>query len=290
MLFRSINNALDAVFARVADESGPAYLWYAMRVQQLPLGLIGVAFSGALLPPLSRAYHSGNLTRYSNFILTSIQRCALLLIPFAFALFITGDTCINLLYGRGDFTDESTLATTYCLWAYSCGLVPMGLILTMAPAFYAREDYRTPTIASALAVGMNIGLNAVLIFGWGMGAASVALATSLSSWFNVLYLGVALEKKQPNLWKDSKIWKKIAGTVGVALFSCVAVVAVDAAFFSENNLLLLIQEKAPQLPHGFSAQALRFGAEAVAFGCPVLLWWWKEFATANKSESRKIAL
>src|SRR5207253_3889598 len=63
-----INNAVDALFARYADPEGPAQLWYGLRLLQLPLALFGIAMSGALLPPLSRAIQAGNKQEYLHFL------------------------------------------------------------------------------------------------------------------------------------------------------------------------------------------------------------------------------
>ena len=75
-----INNALDAVFARYADSEGPAYLWYAIRIQQLPLALFGIAISGAMLPPLSRAIKRGNLFQFQEFMDFALRRSIALML------------------------------------------------------------------------------------------------------------------------------------------------------------------------------------------------------------------
>lgn len=188
-----INSAFDAIFARFAESSGPAYLWYAIRLQQLPLALFGIALSGALLPPLTRAIKEGHALRSSQLLEVAVQRSMLLIIPITAGLFILGYRCLDLLYGYGDFGSHSLLGTTHCLWGYSAGLIPMTLTLIIAPTYYARGDYRTPTIASVVSMILNMALNALFVVKLDLGASSIALATSLSAWVNLAYLMAAME-------------------------------------------------------------------------------------------------
>ena len=139
-----INSACDAIFARLADNSGPAYLWYAIRLQQLPLALFGIAISGALLPPLTRAMKKGYF-RGELLFNVAIDRSMLLILPITGVLFIFGERCVDLLYGYGGFDIQSIQGTTFCLWGYTLGLVPMTLVLILAPVFYAKGNYRAPT-------------------------------------------------------------------------------------------------------------------------------------------------
>jgi putative peptidoglycan lipid II flippase len=183
-----INSALDPLFARHADPSGPAYLWYAIRLQQLPLALFGVALYNALLPPLSRAVKSGDAPLARALLRHATKRTLLLMLPATLAIFALGGLAVQLIYGHGHFTPLDGAHTTRCLWAYGVGLLPATLVLLRTATFYARDDYRTPAIASALAVATNIGLNTLFIFGLHWGCASVALATSLASLVQLLYL------------------------------------------------------------------------------------------------------
>lgn len=190
-----INNAVDAVFARWADPEGPAILWYAIRLQQLPLALFGIAISGALLPPLSRAYKAADYVKFNQFINYAIRKSLLLMIPMTAGLFLLGHYCITLIFGHGNFSSESILKTTHALWGYTCGLIPMAMILVVAPIFYAKGDYRTPSLASTYSMGLNIILNSAMVAIFDLGATSIALATSISAWFNLAYLGIALQRR-----------------------------------------------------------------------------------------------
>ena len=221
-----INNALDSIFARYADAEGPAYLWYAIRMQQLPLALFGVALSGALLPPLTRAIKNGDRASYVHFLDYSLKKTVLFLLPVTVGIFLVGDISIELLYGRGEFLAESTIGTTFCLWAYGIGLIPMGLILILSPAFYAREDFKTPVAASVGSMVLNLVLNAILVLGFGLGAASVAVATSVSAWLNALWLGYSL-KKAAGSYTASDFYPEIFKTMLATAGGTAALIAVD---------------------------------------------------------------
>ncbi|MGE5196280.1 MAG: murein biosynthesis integral membrane protein MurJ [Anaerolineae bacterium] len=179
-----VNSALDAVFARFAAPEGPAYLWYAIRIEQLPLALFGIALSSALLPALSKAICDGDSNRYLRLVRFGLTRSFSLILPCTFGLFVLGVAGVNMLYGRGHFTDTATLNTAICLWGYAMGLVPSVFVLLLAPAFYAKKDYRTPMRAALFSVILNIILNAFLVFILKLGAFSVAVSTSAAAFFN----------------------------------------------------------------------------------------------------------
>lgn len=183
-----INSALDAIFARIADLSGPTFLWYAIRVEQLPLALFGIAISGAALPPLSRAIREGDLDRYRSLLSGSLRQAAALTVPCFFGLFVLGASGLNLLFGRGHFSSNDLRETLLCLWAYGVGMVPASFVLLLAAGCYAKKSYRSPTVASLLSILVNIFLNTFLVFALDWGAVSIALATSASSWLNCALL------------------------------------------------------------------------------------------------------
>jgi putative peptidoglycan lipid II flippase len=189
-----INSALDALFSKMADPSGPAYLWYAIRLEQLPLALFGIALAGALLPPLARALRQETLDEYKKLLGDALRHSLALIVPCTFGLFALGQAGLNLLYGHGDFSAADVLATKGCLWGYALGLIPSVITLILAQGFYARKNYAVPTISSFASVAVNIALNSGLVFGLQWGAVSIALATSISAWVNMAILVVFLRR------------------------------------------------------------------------------------------------
>ncbi len=190
-----INSALDGVFARFDSLEGPAYLWYAIRLEQIPLALFGIALASALLPSLSRAIQSADFAHYHRLLRFALQRSFSLILPCTIGIFVLGASSVNLIYGRGDFDSQTTFQTITCLWGYGMGLVPSVFVILLAPAFYAQKDYKTPMVVSVLSVVLNTALNAAMVFYLDWGALSIAVATSLSSFFNCFFLAHRLAEK-----------------------------------------------------------------------------------------------
>jgi putative peptidoglycan lipid II flippase len=198
-----INNAVDPLFALYADPEGPAWLWYAIRVQQLPLALIGIAFSSAFLPTFSR-HIAQEEKEAAAFTLHSVCfRCSAFILPLSALAFAAAPSAINLLFGRGHFGTESVAGSSLCLMGYALGLLPMALVLVQAPALYALKNYRGAVAASWASMGANILLNSLMVFAFGWGAASVALATSLAAFLNWGILDRILTKRLPQVQVSS---------------------------------------------------------------------------------------
>lgn len=199
-----INSALDAIFSRVASLEGPAYLWYAIRIQQLPIALFGIAVSSALLPPLARALSAEDFSGFRSLMHFSVRRGCNFIIPCMIALFVLASSGVNLLYGRGSFDQEATTQTIYCLWGYGAGLFPTLGVLFLTPAFYSQKNFRTPMWAALVSILANIGLNALFVFVFHWGAFSIALSTSVAAWGNFFLLAYLLGKQ--GLWKEGKFF------------------------------------------------------------------------------------
>lgn len=179
------NSALDPIFARFADLKGPAYLWYAIRIEQLPLALFGVALTGALLPPLTR---TKDPKRRKELLEKALHVAMTMMLICTFGIFALSEVGVNLLFGHGDFSFLDVKQSSLCLWAYGLGLLPSVFVLILASSCYAQKNYRLPTIASLISVGFNLACNALFVFGLGLGAFSIAIATSLSAILNCIIL------------------------------------------------------------------------------------------------------
>lgn len=246
-----VNSAIDGVFARFADLEGPAYLWYAIRIQQLPLALFGIALSSALLPSLSRAVEEGAMERFHSLFSFAKRRIFLFIFPCVVAIFVLGFASVNLLFGRGDFGPNSVTQTTLCLWCYGIGLLPSAFVQIQAQGFYAKKDYWTPAIGFLSASLLNIGLNALLVFYFELGAASIALATSFSAIFNTLYLSRKLGQKsdfQPMI------------KVGIcSLLSGAAVLFIGYFFIGDPTMLL--GKGGVSFPNALAGQLFHLGMQ-----------------------------
>lgn len=265
-----INNALDPLFARFADPEGPAYLWYAIRVQQLPLALFGIAISGALLPPLSRACEAKDWPKFRHFVAMALRRGLALMLPITLAIFLLGDRSINVIYGRGEFDNHATLYTTQCLWGYGAGLIPMTLVLFLAPAFYAQHNYRLPTIASLCSVGLNLALNTLFVFWLDLGAAAVAWSTSFCAWLNFALLAWSLHKNSGSYLSED-FWHHFGKVTLTTIASAAICILAMAALGQAMPLKEIALGLPTSFPRHFSQQAMQLLLPAAIFGAAILM-------------------
>lgn len=191
-----VNSALDAIFARYADLEGPAFLWYAIRLQQLPLALFGIAVANAILPPLSRAAKANDEARFNQYLSYAWKWTLGLMLPITGAIFLFGGWAVKMIYQHGDFGPEAAKMTLYCLEGYTIGLIPMALTICHVQGCYAKGNYRLPMQASLLSIICNLLMSSWFIFGLGWGTVSIAAATGLSAWVNLGWLvsGELLQK------------------------------------------------------------------------------------------------
>ena len=174
------------------------YLYYADRVAQLPLSLIGTAMGTALLPALSRNLGSGNITEANKINQSGLEVVLFLTLPAAFALMILPFDIMHVLFVRGEFTGFDANMAAWAMAAFAMGLPSFALVKIYSSCFFALKDTKTPVISATYAMLINIGLNIVFVFTLSFFNApphiGIALATSIAGWFNAHYLGHKLYK------------------------------------------------------------------------------------------------
>ncbi len=181
-------------------ESGAiAFLYYADRLYQLPLGVIGIAVGVVLLPDVSRELRAGNLARVADSQNRALEFALLLTMPAAVALFAIPEPIIRVLFERGAFGPSDTLAVSAALRAFAVGLPAFVLIKVFSPAYFAREDTRTPMIYAGISMVVNVVGSLVLFFvlpRFGlMPHIGIAIATTLAGWVNTLLLWATLGRR-----------------------------------------------------------------------------------------------
>jgi putative peptidoglycan lipid II flippase len=260
-----INSALDGVFARCASLEGPAYLWYAIRIEQFPLALFGVALSAALLPSLSRALKEGINDQYLRLLRFAFRRSFSLIFPCALGIFVLGLAGINFLYGHGDFNMEDIHQTAVCLWGYGLGLVPSVFVLMLAPAFYAKKEFKIPTIGSLSSVVLHLLLTSVFVFGLKWGAFSIAVATSIAAWFNYFYLFYHLAKRIGEPLLDARVFRSYFKTATCTLIAGVATLFVGYFFVGDPTFKIATGIIDATLSRDVPTQCLQFLAMSGTF-------------------------
>ena len=183
----------DVYFASFLKEGAISYLYYADRVGQLPLGVIGVAVGTALLPLMSRQLRAGDIAAATHSQNRGIELALLLTIPAAIGIATLSLPIVTALFERGHFDANDSVATSAALSAYALGLPAYVLIKVLAPGFFAREDTRTPVKIALICLIANVFFVLVLI--GPLQHVGIALATVLSSWLNAGLLGFLLHRQ-----------------------------------------------------------------------------------------------
>ncbi len=182
-----LNLVISTVIASLLPGAA-SWLYYADRVYQLPLGLVGVAIGIVLLPELSRRLRAGDDAGVDSSQNRALELSLLLTVPAAVGLMALAQPVVNVLFERGAFTAADTGATAGALAAFATGLPAYVMIKVFAPGFFAREDTRTPMIFAVIGVGLNI-VAALALFPF-LAQVGIATATSLAAWVNAALLGV----------------------------------------------------------------------------------------------------
>jgi putative peptidoglycan lipid II flippase len=178
----------DTLIASFLPTGALSALYYADRINQLPIGVVGIAVGTVLLPEMSRRLAAGDEKGAASAQARGIQLALLLTIPCAVAAIVIPDLIMRALFARGAFTVADAAAAGATLAAYSIGLLPFVLLRSFTAPFYARGDTATPVKAALLAAAINILLK-VLLMGH-LAQVGLALATSVGAWINLSLLAL----------------------------------------------------------------------------------------------------
>jgi putative peptidoglycan lipid II flippase len=200
-----------------------SWLYYADRLFQLPLGVIGVAIGVVLLPTLSHKLRSGDHEAVLESENRALEFALLLTLPAAIALFLAADPIIRVLFERGAFTAVDTRATASMLAALALGLPAYVLIKVLHPSFFAREDTKTPMIYAGISMAANVMLSLTLFLI--IGATGIAVAAALSGWINVGLL-VANLAQRDGFALDRTFRRRLAGILAASAVMAVVVYAL----------------------------------------------------------------
>lgn len=187
-----INLLVDTIIASFLAEGSVSFLYYADRVNQLPLGVVGIAVGTALLPVLSRQIRAGETKAALDSQNRAMEVALLFTLPACAALMVLAHPIITVLFQRGAFGPAEAQATAMALAAFAIGLPATVLIKVLAPGFFARQDTKTPVKVAMVAMAVNIVLNLALI--GPLGHVGIALATAISVWVNVAILAFLLRR------------------------------------------------------------------------------------------------
>ncbi len=182
----------DTIIATFLPTGALSALYYADRIHQLPIGVVGIAIGIVLLPEMSRRLAAGDKAGAADAQGKAIELSLLIALPFAAGAIAIPELVMRALFVRGAFTPDDALAAAVTLAAYGVGLVPFVLIRSFVAPFYARGDTATPVKAALIAVLVNVLLKIVLVSP--LSQVGLALATSIGAWINLGILAFAARR------------------------------------------------------------------------------------------------
>lgn len=183
-----INMVVDTIIVSLVGTGAISWLYYANRLQQLPLGVVGAAISVAILPVLSKHLKAEEHQEACQIQNKACEYGALLSIPAAVALIILAEPIVALLFQHGRFGAFETEMTAQAVIAYSFGLPPYVLVKAMAPNFFARGDTKTPVKYSIIVLVANLIFCLILMKPFGhVGVASATAAASFVSLYQYIH-------------------------------------------------------------------------------------------------------
>jgi len=209
----------DTVIASFLPAGALSALYYADRLNQLPIGVIGIAAGTVVLPEMSRRLAGGDETGAARAQNRAVEFTLLLAVPAVAAFATVPDLIMRALFMRGAFTAADAIAAGHTLSAYAAGLLPFVLIRSAVATFFARGDTATPVKAALIAAGVNIAFK-VLLMG-PLAQVGLALATSIGAWIN-LCLVVWFAHRAGHLQIDQRL-QNTAVRLAVAGFALAAV-------------------------------------------------------------------
>jgi putative peptidoglycan lipid II flippase len=209
-------------------EGAVAWLSYADRLYQLPLGVVGVAIGVVLLPELSRRFRAGDLAGTREALNRATEFVLVLTLPAAIALVAIPELICRVLYQRGAFDALDTQQTALALAVYAAGLPSFVMQKVLQPAFFAREDTVTPLRFAALSMFVNIA--AAIGLAPLIGFVAAALGTTIAGWVNAALLWRGVRRLDGGMDADRRLRRRVPRiALAAAAMGALALVLAEAA-------------------------------------------------------------
>lgn len=219
-----INLLIDTLLASLLVTGSIAWLYYADRLMELPLGIFAIALATVLLPRLSREHAQGDPDGFSASLDQGLRLGLLVTVPAAAALVVLGPGLIAALFHYGAMTGEDVRQSGMALQAYALGLIGFTGVKIAAPGFFARQDTVTPLRIALWAMGANVVLNLALILP--LAHVGLALATSLAALLNAGLLMLGLRRQ--GVWRPAPGWGGFLLRLGLATLALVLLLGIVA--------------------------------------------------------------
>lgn len=189
-----ISLVFNTIFSSLLNSGSISWMYYADRLVEFPIGIIGVSLSTILFTSFSNMYSNGNKSEYKILLNWGIRFGLILSLPSSIILFMFSKPLIIILFQYGKFTDFDVLMTQKALELYSFGLVSFILVKILSVAFYAFQEVNIPIKISILTLFLTQLMNPILIFYFQH--SGLALSCSIASWINLFLLYWKLYQKK----------------------------------------------------------------------------------------------
>lgn len=245
-----ISQFVDTFFATSLAQGSLTLLKLADRLNQLPLGIVGIALGTAILPMLARHIHSNDGAEAQRLQSNAFEIATLLTLPAAAALAICAPAFTAAFFVGGKFTPEDGALMAQIVVALICGLPAYVIVKILNPGFFAREDTRTPVWTALASLIFNIGINLYVVERYGI--VGLAGATAVSASINCLLLYVILHRRG---------WFHFTAKLGGRILRQIVAVAAMAAV-----LWWLMPQMTPYYAGSVIERILSLGALCAAGG------------------------
>lgn len=224
-----ISLIINTIFASFLISGSVSWMYYADRLMEFPAGVLGVALGTILLPSLAKSFANKNHQQYSELLDWGLRLCFILALPSTVALGVIAKPLISTLFEYGQFTANDTLMTQRALVAYSIGLLGLILIKVLAPAFYSRQDIKTPVKIAIMTLILTQLMN--LAFIGPLKHAGLSLSIGLAACFNAGLLFWQLRRKQ--LYQPQAGWRAFLSRVIIAVVIMAVILWFGAELLSD---------------------------------------------------------
>ncbi|MCL2830062.1 MAG: murein biosynthesis integral membrane protein MurJ [Betaproteobacteria bacterium] len=210
-----ISLLINTAFASFLRDGSVSWLYYADRLMEFPSGVLGAALGTILLPVLSACHAGARHEEYGQVLDWGLRLVFLLAAPAALGLALLGVPLIATLFFHGAFTVVDVGETRAALIAYSVGLLGLILVKVLAPAFYAKQNIRTPVKIALISLFATQAMN--LAFIWTLRHAGLALSIGLAACLNaaLLYRGL----RRQGIYAPQPGWAAFYGKLAAALLA-----------------------------------------------------------------------
>ncbi|AVZ79149.1 murein biosynthesis integral membrane protein MurJ [Zoogloeaceae bacteirum Par-f-2] len=229
-----ISLLINTIFASFLPSGSVSWLYYADRLMEFPAGLLGVALGTILLPSLAKLHADERREAFSSLLDWGLRLTLLLTLPAALALMLLAVPLIATLFNYGAFSAADVLATRQALVAYGVGLAGLILVKVLAPAFYARQDIKTPVKIALITLAATQAMNLAFILP--LQHAGLALSIGLASCLNAALLYRGLRRR--GVYRPQPGWLSFMLKVSAALLVMGGVLwfaAGEAASWLDTN-------------------------------------------------------